>query len=323
MNALNFYKKYGIYVTLLFAIAFFSVFAKYFLTIDNLLNVIRQVSMFGIVVVGVTFVMISGGADLSVGGQMAVGGMLAGVLMVKVGLPIFLAAIICMVACTLFGALNGYIAVKLNIFPLIVTLGSMLVLQGLAFVITGGYPIFGLPEEFAFWGQGYVWIIPVPIIIFVIVVALAWFLLNKTYFGRYVYAMGGNPEAAKLAGINVERMRVIVYALCGLVTSFASLIMLSRTNSAQPGAGASYPFDCMTAAVLGGISFAGGEGSISGSVVGVLIIGVLNNGLLLMGVDSNWQGVVKGIVLVAAVGIDSMQHKTKKTKVQLSNNPCK
>jgi ribose transport system permease protein len=314
MNALVFYKKYGIFLILLLVVAFFAVFASNFLSIDNLLNVLRQVSMFGIVVVGVTFVMIGGGADLSVGGQMAVSGMVAGILMAKAGMPILPTMLICMALTTLFGALNGLISVKLNIFSMIVTLGTMLILQGLAFVITGGYPIFGLPKDFTFLGQGYVGIVPVPVILFVIVSAIAWFVLSKTYFGRYVYAMGGNPEAARLAGVNVERMRVALFAICSFVTSIASLIMLSRTNSAQPSAGASYPFDCMTAAVLGGISFAGGEGTIGGAVVGVLIIGVLNNGLLLMGVDSNWQGVIKGIVLVTAVGIDSVQRKAKRVK---------
>ena len=314
MDFVTLYKKYGIYVILLLVILFFSVFARNFLSVDNLLNILRQVSMFGIVVIGVTFVMIGGGADLSVGGEMAVCGMIGGLLMVKAGLPVFPAALLCMIITTGIGMLNGIIAVKLNMFSLIVTLGTMLILQGLSYVITGGYPVFGLPDSFSFLGQGYIGNIPFPVIIFILVAAGAWFLLNKTYFGRYVYAMGGNPEAARLAGVNIDRMRIAVFGLCGFVTSIASLIMLSRTNSAQPGAGSSYPFDCMTAAVLGGISFAGGEGNISGAVVGVLIIGILNNGLLLMGVDSNWQNVVKGIVLVAAVGIDSVQRKSKKVK---------
>lgn len=314
MKVMEFYKKYGIYCILIAIFLFFSITAKNFLSLDNLLNVLRQVSMFGIVVVGVTFVMICGGAELSVGGQMAVSGMLTGILMAKLGVPILPASLIGVLACTLFGTLNGFIAVKLNMFSLIVTLGSMLILQGLAYVITGGYPVFGLPEAFTFLGQGYVWIIPVPVIIFAVIGFIAWFVLKKTYFGRYVYAIGGNTEAARLGGINIEKIRVIVFALSGFVTGIASLIMLSRTNSAQPSAGASYPFDCMTAAVLGGISFAGGEGSIGGSVVGVLIIGILNNGLILLGVDSNWQGVIKGMVLIAAVGIDSVQRKTKKVK---------
>lgn len=314
MDALAFYKKYGIYLILLLVVAFFAVFAGNFLSVENLLNVLRQVSMFGIVVVGVTFVMIGGGADLSVGGQMAVCGMIAGILMAKKGMPIVPTVLVCMAITTLFGMLNGIISVKLNIFSMIVTLGTMLILQGLAFVITGGYPIFGLPKAFTFLGQGYLGMIPVPVIIFIVVTTMAWFVLSKTYFGRYVYAMGGNPEAARLAGVNVERMRIALFAICSFVTSIASMIMLSRTNSAQPSAGSNYPFDCMTAAVLGGISFAGGEGTVGGAVVGVLIIGVLNNGLLLMGVDSNWQGVIKGMVLVAAVGIDSVQRKAKKVR---------
>ena len=315
MNFYDFYKKFGIYVIFLAVFIFFSLFTNNFLSVDNLLNVLRQVSMFGIVVIGVTFVMIGGGADLSVGGQMAVGGIITGALMAKLGVPIFPSAIICLLVCSIFGFINGFVTVKLNMFPLVVTLGTMLALQGLAYVITGGYPVFGLPESFTFLGQGYIWVIPVPVIIFALMVALAWFVLEKTYFGRYIYAMGGNPEAARLAGVNLEKMRILIFTLCGFVTGISSLIMLSRTNSAQPGAGASYPFDCMTAAVLGGISFGGGEGKILGAVMGVLIIGILNNGLILMGVDSNWQGVIKGIVLIAAVGIDNIQQKSKKVKV--------
>lgn len=311
----EYYKKYGIYVILASLFLFFSIFANQFLTFANLINVTRQVSMFGIAVVAVTFIMISGGADLSIGGQIAVGGIISGYLLVNMGLPIIVVIAIAMLVGILFSALNGYIAVKLNMMPLIVTLGSMLVLNGLAFVISGGYPIFGLPEGFAIFGQGYVGPIPVPVIIFIIVVIGSWFILNKTYFGRYIYAMGGNNEAARLAGINVDKMRVLVYAYGGFIVSISSIIMLSRNNSAQPGAGASYPFDCMTAAVLGGISFAGGEGKVGGSVVGVFIIGILNNGMLLMGIDSNWQGVVKGLVLVAAVGIDSLQRKSKKVRI--------
>lgn len=315
MSIYELYKKYGIYIILLCVIAIFGFSTPNFLSFENLMNVIRQVSMFGIVVVGVTFVMISGGMDLSVGGQMAVNGMIVGILMVNFGVGIVPACIIGIIIGTLMGAINGLIAVKLNIMPIIVTLGTMLALQGLAFVITKGLPVFGLPEGFAMLGQGYIGPIPIPVIIFGVVVAVAWFILKKTYFGRYVYAMGGSREAARLAGINIEKMTYIVYALCGFITSIAALIMLSRTNSAQPGAGASYPFDCMTAAVLGGISFAGGEGKVGGAVVGVLIIGILNNGLQLMNVDSNWQGVIKGIVLIAAVGIDSIQRREKKAKV--------
>lgn len=316
MDFYKFYKKYGIYLLLAIVVTFFSLFASNFLSFDNFMNVLRQVSMFGIVVIGVTFVMISGGADLSVGGQMAVNGMIAGLLMAKAGMNMVVVFLICMVVGAIMGALNGYISVKLNIFSMIVTLGTMLMLQGIAYVITGGYPIFGIPKEFTFLGQGYIGPVPFPVVVFAVIVLIAWFVLNRTYFGRYIYALGGSPEAARLAGINVNTMRIVVFGICGFITAIASMLMLSRTNSAQPGAGSSYPFDCMTAAVLGGISFAGGEGNIGGAVVGVLIIGVLNNGLQLMGMDANWQGVIKGIVLIAAVGIDCYQSKAKKVKVK-------
>lgn len=316
----SFYKRYGIYVILFVVLLFFSIFAENFLSFTNLINIVRQVSMFGIAVVAVTFVMISGGADLSIGGQIAVNGIVMGILLAKLGWPLLLVLPIAMILGALFGFLNGYLSVKLNMASIIVTLGTMLSLNGLAYVISGGYPTFGLPEGIKVFGQGYVGPIPVPVIIFVIVVAVAWFILNKTYFGRYMYALGGNPEAARLVGLNVDKVRCAVFAFAGFIVSIASIIMLSRNNSAQPSAGASYPFDCMTAAVLGGISFAGGEGTLGGAVIGVIIIGILNNGMLLMGVDANWQGVVKGIVLVAAVGVDTVQRKVKKAKVKTVQN---
>jgi ribose transport system permease protein len=312
VNFYDFYKKFGIYIIMLAVVIFFSIMSPIFLSTANLLNILRQVSMFGIVVVGVTLVTISGGADLSVGGQMAIVGMIAATLMIKLQLPIPLAVIASMMVGILLGIINGFIAVKLNIFPLIVTLGTMLILNGFAYLVSGGYAIFGLPEVYKFLGQGYVQFIPVPVIIFIIVVIFGEVFLNKTYFGRFIYAMGGNPNAAHLAGINVERMRVGVYALCGFLTSIAALIMLSRTNSAQPGAGSNYPFDCMTAICLGGVSVMGGMGTIRGAIVGVLIIGILNNGLQLINCDVNLVSVIKGVILILAVGIDCVQKAAKK-----------
>lgn len=310
-KVLKFYKKYGIYVILLVVFALFSILEPVFLSLDNVINILRQISMFGIVVVGVTFVMIGGGSDLSVGGQVAVNGMLAAVLMVNYSVPPAITVIICILVGTAFGALNGFIGAKLKIFPLVVTLCTMLILQGVAQVITGGYPIFGLPESFAFIGQGYLGPIPVPVILFVLIVAVAWFVLNKTYFGRHIYAVGGNQEASRLAGIHVEKMQIALYAICGFITSIGAMVMLSRTNSAQPTAASTYPFDCMTAACLGGITFGGGNGNILNSIVGVLIIGILNNGLLLMGVNVNYQTIIKGVVLLMAIAIDALQKKAR------------
>ena len=309
---IDIYKKYGIYILLVVVFAFFAIMAPNFLATKNVINILRQVSMFGIVVVGVSMVMIGGGMDLSVGMQMAVDGMLVGYMMTNLSLPIPVAVIVTIVVGCLLGAINGIVAVKLHIAPIIVTLGTMLVLQGVAYLITGGYPITGMPEAFQFIGQGYIGIIPVPVIIFVLFIIFGAILMNKTYIGRYIYALGGNKEAARLAGIDVDKLTVMVYTFCGFCAAIAALIMVGRTNASQPGAGSSYSFDCMTAACLGGVSIAGGEGKISGTVIGVIILGILDNGLVLMSVNTNWQSVIKGLILLAAVAIDCYQVANKK-----------
>ena len=310
---IDYYKKFGIYIFLAAVFIFFAAAAPNFLSYKNIINILRQVSMFGIVVTGVSAVMIGGGMDLSVGGQMAVVGMILGYFMVNMNMGIVPAIVIGIFIGCLFGSLNGLVAVKLHVAPIIVTLSMMLVLQGVAYLITGGYPITGMPEAFTMIGQGYIGVIPVPVIIFVIFIIFGWIVMNKTYLGRHIYALGGNKEAARLAGINVDRLTVFIYAFTGFAASIAAIIMVGRTNASQPGAGSSYPFDCMTAACLGGISISGGEGKISGVVVGVIILGILDNGLVLMGVNSNFQCVVKGLILLAAVAIDCYQVKTKKS----------
>jgi len=312
MKALEIYKKYGTYIFLVVLIAVFSIIAPGFLSGSNFINILRQVSIFGIVVTGVAMVMIGGGMDLSVGAQLAVDGMLAGTFMVTLGLPIWLSVILTIVVGILLGMVNGIVAVKLHIAPLIVTLGTMLVLQGVAYLITGGYPITGMPEAFKFIGQGYVGIIPVPVIIFAIFVVFSWVVMNKTYLGRYIYALGGNREAARLAGIDVDKLTVAMYAFCGFASAIASMILVGRTNASQPGAGSTYSFDCMTAACLGGVSIRGGEGKVSGTIVGVLVLGILDNGLLLLSVNSNAQSVVKGLILLIVVALDSLQVANKK-----------
>ena len=315
MKALEIYKKYGTYIFLAILIAVFSILAPNFLSATNFINILRQVSIFGIVVTGVSIVMMGGCMDLSVGAQLAVDGMLAGTLMVTLGLPIPVAVILTILFGLVLGAINGIIAVKLNIAPLIVTLGTMLVLQGVAYLITGGYPITGMPEAFKYIGQGYISVIPVPVIIFAIFVAFGWIVMNRTYLGRYIYALGGNKEAARLAGIDVDKLTIMMYSFCGFASAIASLILVGRTNASQPGAGSSYSFDCMTAACLGGVSIRGGEGKITGTIVGVLVLGILDNGLLLLSVNSNAQSVVKGLILLIVVALDSIQIVNKKANI--------
>lgn len=312
ISLISFYKKYGIYILLVITVAFFSVFAPNFLSVKNLISILRQVAVLGTIVTGLSMVMISGGMDLSVGAQCAMNGVLTAMLLTKTGIPTFLVVLISLAIGLFFGFLNGIISLKLNIMPMIATLGMMLALQGLAQVVSRGYAIYGFPDSFLVLGQGYLFgIIPVPVIIFLVVACLAEFVLSKTYFGRRIYAMGGNREAARLAGVNVDKMHVVVFMLSSLITSIGSIILMARVGSGQPNAGSSYAFDCMSGAVLGGISVAGGEGRIIGAVIGTIIIGVLDNGMLLMGVNPNWQDFVKGVVLVIAVGIDGLNMKKR------------
>ena len=313
MDLYKFYKKYGLFVILAIFIVVFSTLNTQFLTPGNLLNILRQISMFGIVVVGYTMVMISGGCDMSVGGQLALCGMFAATLNVTYGLPTFVVVILTLMLGALFGLINGLLMNVFNIMPLIVTLGTMLFFQGASYIISGGVAIFGLSDSFKFIGQGYLGFVPLPIVILLVIGVLGYIVLHKTYFGRQIYAMGGNPEAARLAGVN-KKYRLAVFTITGILAAAAGIIMAARTGSAQPSAGASYPFDCMTAVVLGGVSFAGGSGSMLGAMMGVIIIGVLNNGMQLIGMDSNMINCVKGIVLLIAIGIDSVQRTGKKAK---------
>lgn len=303
------YRKVSSYVILAVVFVFFALTQKAFLNPTNLLNILQQVAVYGIIITGVTMVMVSGGTDLSVGGQVACNGLLISACMVNFNLPVPVAILVGMAAGAAIGFINGWIAAFFRIIPFVVTLCTMLILNGLALVVTNGYPIYDMPESFLFLGQGRVGPIPVSVILMIIVCLIGWFVLSQTYFGREIYALGGNQEAARLAGINVFRMRIAVYTLCGLFTTIGTIVMVARTNSATATSGANYQFDCMTAACLGGITFGGGSGGMMNSIVGVLVIGILGNGLILMGVNSNMQTVIKGFLLLFAICMDALQKR--------------
>jgi ribose transport system permease protein len=309
----NILKRYGIYGVFIVMVLFFSLTSKSFFSPLNLINVGRQVSMLGIAAVGMTFVLLLGGIDLSVGSQITFVNVIGALLMAKLGIDPAIASILVIIMATMVGAFNGLVVSKIKMPPLIVTMATMSILEGLAFIISGGLPIFGFPESFSILGQGYMGPVPIPVVIMVIIFATGSFVLNHTYFGRYFYAVGGNEEAALFSGINVDRVKILAYTLAGLFAGIAGIVMLSRTNSGQPLAGKGFEFQVLTAVVLGGVSVTGGSGRISNVVAGVLIIGVLNNGLLLMKVDSYAQMVAMGVVLLLAVGIDCLQ-KTAKGK---------
>lgn len=304
MKNTTFFQKYGIVVVLAGLVVFFTIMSNAFLTVDNLFNVARQVSMIGITSVGMMFVMLTGGIDLSVGSVLAFVNVVCAYFMVKMDMNPLVACLLCMVIAAGFGFLNGTIITKLRVPPIISSMGFMNILSGLAFIISGGLPIYGFDPSFTVMGQGYISIIPIPVIIMIAIFILGWFILNKTYFGRYFYAIGGNEEAAKLAGINTQSTKQMVYTLSGMFAALAGIIMLSRLNSGQPTTGKGFEFEVIIAVVLGGVSVNGGSGRIFGVVIGVLIMGILSNGLVLMNVNDYVQDVVQGIVLVIAVGFD-------------------
>lgn len=274
-----------------------------FFTVNNLLNVARQISINAIISVGMTLVILTGGIDLSVGSIVALTGSVTAGLLAG-GQAIVPAILIGMVVGGLLGLFNGVLITRAEIPPFIATLGTMTAARGLTLVYTDGRPITGMEEAFRFLGGGYIAGIPVPVVIMVVIFAMVYVMLKKTRLGRYIYAIGGNEEAARLSGINTKKILLSVYVLGGLLAGVSGIIMASRLNSAQPTAGVSFELDAIAAVVLGGTSLSGGVGTIGGTLIGALIIGVLDNGLNLLNVSSFYQQIAKGLVILLAVFLD-------------------
>lgn len=303
-----------IYIALILIVIVFMFMSPVFMSIPNMLSILRQVTVLGIVATGMTFVAITGGVDLSVGSMISLIGVVVALANTKFGLNIWVSALIGITIAVLIGALNGLIVTETGIAPMIATLGMSQVLKGISFTICGGLPVGGIDSSFAVLGQGYLGPIPIPVIILVVIVGAGIFLLQKMYVGRYFYAIGGNDEAARLSGIKIKQIRKLAFVLCGLFTGIASLIMLSRVNSAQPTTGIGYEMDVMTSVIVGGVSMAGGTGSVNGTIAGVLIIGVLNNGLTLAGSGEYVKIMVKGAVLLLALCIGPIQKKIARAR---------
>lgn len=298
-------QKYGPFLALVVVCIALAFMSPNFLSVSNSFDVMRQVSINAVIAFGMTLSILLGGIDLSVGSILAVSSVLAAMTM-KAGHSAGLAAGIAILAGAAMGSLNGVVIAKGKVAPFIATLGMMTLLRGLALVLSNGSPISGFSSNFfALLGSGYVArLIPVPVVLMLAMFAVFWFVLTRTVFGRHVYATGGNSEAAKLSGVNTDRVQILVYTLSGAMAALAGVILTSRLDSAQPTAGAGYELDAITAVVLGGTSLAGGRGWIFGTLVGALLIGVLNNGLNLMGVSAFYQQVVKGSVILLAVLLD-------------------
>ena len=308
-KVLNIVKDKAIWIVFIGLFIGFSMATPRFLSSNNLFTIARQVSMLGIASIGMTFVILIAGIDLSVGSIITLVNIIAAHLMVDRGFSMFAAVAVSLAIAVLVGTLNGFLVSTIGISAIIATFTTQIVFEGASYLISGGTPIYGFDERFKVIGRGYVGPIPVPVIIMIVCFALGSFILNKTYFGRYFYAVGGNEEASKLSGIRVGLTKYLVFALSGFFAGLAGIVMLSRTNSAQPTAGLGYEFDVITCVVLGGVSVSGGDGKMSNVVAGVLIIGILTNGMVLLNVSTYMQMIVKGVVLALAVGFDSIQKR--------------
>ncbi|KGY14126.1 ribose ABC transporter permease [Vibrio tubiashii] len=295
-------------IALLFLIVVVSFLNPNFFTVDNILNILRQTSVNAIIAVGMTLVILTAGIDLSVGSVLALCGAFAASL-IAMEVPVLIAVPTALVAGAALGAISGIIIAKGKVQAFIATLVTMTLLRGVTMVYTDGRPIStgftDTADAFAWFGTGYALGIPVPVWLMVVVFAAAWYLLNHTRFGRYVYALGGNESATRLSGINVDRVKIGVYAICGLLAALAGIIVTSRLSSAQPTAGMGYELDAIAAVVLGGTSLMGGKGRIMGTLIGALIIGFLNNALNLLDVSSYYQMIAKAVVILLAVLVDN------------------
>jgi len=308
---LHYGRQFGTLIGLIVLSVILWILTPYFLTVSNLLNIAQQTSINAIIAVGMTFVIITAGIDLSVGSILAFSGVvLAGVL--RIGLPFPLAILAGLGIGLCCGLVNGLLVTYGRLPPFISTLGMMSVARGAALLFSQGRPISGFSENFRFLATGEIFHIPTPVILMIVVYIIAHFVLTRTKLGRYTYAIGGNEEAAILSGVNVKFYKAMVYGLCGMLSGLAAIILTARLNSAQPIAGIMYELDAIAATVIGGTSLMGGEGTIVGTLIGALIMGVLRNGLNLLGVSSFIQQIVIGSVIIIAVLVDMALKKQGK-----------
>ena len=300
LNLRELSQRFGLVFSFLLLCVVLSLLSDRFLTLNNVVNVLRQSTINGIISVGMAYVILTAGIDLSAGSVLALCTVVTADLLQK-GVPVPLAVIAGLGLGAGLGLVNGLIITKARVPPFVTTLGMMTVARGLALTYTQGRPITGLPDGFRFMGTGSLGPIPMPIVIAGLAFILGYVLLMRTRVGEYIFALGNNPIAARYAGIATDRYIMFVYAVAGLLAALAGMILVARLNSAQPTAGLGYEFDAIAAVVVGGTSFAGGEGGLGGTLLGVLVIAVLNNGLNLLNVSSFYQPVVTGVVIALAL----------------------
>lgn len=305
-------QKLAPFLSLVLMFIFFSFSTEYFFNFENLITVALQTSVIGVLAIGATFVIITAGIDLSVGAVMAVSGVCCG-LAIAAGLPLYIGVPAGMLGGTAFGFATGLLVAKLKIPPFIVTLGMMMIARGITMVLTQGRAIYFSNEPvFKYISQGKLFdAVPYPVIYLFAIALISGIILKKTAMGRCIYAVGGNEEAARLSGIKVVKTKLFVYSYAGLLTGIGGVILAARLNSAQPTAGLGYELEAIAAAVIGGTSLMGGEGTITGTVIGAFIMAILKNGLNLMNVSQFWQMVAMGVVVISAVYLDTLRKRNR------------
>ena len=300
------YSKFGVVLILILCLIIGTILSPEFLTGSNLMSVARNVGVYAIIALGMTRLLIGGGVDLSAGSNVAFCSVIVAVIYAQTGstLMAVIAAILCGM---IIGAINGYFASYIGLMPFIVTLATQMTVRGLAYLVAGGAPVYGVSSSIIFLGQGNVGGFPMLLIVVLVTTAIMLFVMTRTSHGRYLYAIGGNPEAAKVSGVNVALNLLMIYALSGVFYAFGGMLEAGRIGSATNNLGFMYELDAIAACVLGGTSMAGGRGRISGTVFGAMVIGIISNGLNLIGVSSYWQLIVKGLIIACAVVLDSQK----------------
>lgn len=297
--------EYAPLIGLVILVALLSILSDNFLTLSNFLNLFRQISVNAFIAFGMTFVILTGGIDLSVGSILALGSALTGGMLLA-GINPWVAMIVGLLIGLILGAVNGFIIAKGKVAPFITTLASLSIYRGITLIYTNGIPMTGLSDSTAFelMGRGYIFGIPFPVLVMVVTLLILHYVLNNTVFGRRIYAVGGNEPAARLSGINVDRIKIGVYAISGMLSVLSGIILTSRLNSAQPMAGDGFELDAIASVVIGGTSMTGGRGKVTGTLLGAILIGVISNGLNLLNVSSFYQQIVKGAIILFAVIFD-------------------
>ncbi len=301
--------RYGLVVALVAVATLLSLATPNFLTVANLVIVARQISINGILAVGVTYVLLTGGVDLSLGSLVALTGVVAACFAHPDQYPVLLPVGMGVLAGLLCGTVNGVVITRGNVAPFIVTLGMMTVARGLALVVSGGKPVSNLSPAFGTIGGGTVLGVPAPVAILLAVAGISHLLLQHTRLGRHIYAVGGNEAAARAAGIRVRGVKTFAYGVCGAMAGLAGVVLASRITTGQPNAGIAYELDAIAAVVIGGTSLSGGVGGVGGTLLGALLMGVINNGLDLLNVSSYYQQIVKGLIIIGAVWMDKRQER--------------